>query len=109
MLKLLTIIKVGKMNKMRAIHPGEILREEFMKPLGLSAHALAVALRVGAPRINDIGREKRGITPDTALRLARYFNSTPQFWLNLQTSYDLKTAQLASWSKIEREVLPHAA
>ena len=97
------------MNKMRAIHPGEILREEFMMPLGLSAHALAVALRVAAPRINDIVREKRGITPDTALRLARYFNSTPQFWLNLQTSYDLKTAQLASGPKIEREVLPHAA
>ena len=97
------------MNKMRAIHPGEILREEFMMPLGLSAHALAVALRVAAPRINDIVREKRSITPDTALRLARYFNSTPQFWLNLQTSYDLKTAQLASGPKIEREVLPHAA
>ena len=80
-----------------------------MMPLGLSAHALAVALRVAAPRINDIVREKRGITPDTALRLARYFNSTPQFWLNLQTSYDLKTAQLASGPKIEREVLPHAA
>ena len=97
------------MNKMRAIHPGEILREEFLIPLGLSAHALAVALRVAAPRINDIVREKRGITPDTALRLARYFNSTPQFWLNLQTSYDLKSAQLATGAKIEREVLPHAA
>lgn len=97
------------MNKMRAIHPGEILREEFMMPMGLSAHALAVALRVAAPRINDIVREKRGITPDTALRLARYFNSTPQFWLNLQTSYDLKTAQLAFGSKIKREILPHAA
>ena len=83
------------MNKMRAIHPGEILRAEFMMPLGLSVHALAVALRVAAP--------------DTALRLARYFNSTPQFWMNLQASFDLKTAQLASWPKIEREVLPHAA
>ena len=97
------------MNKMRAIHPGEILREEFLIPLGLSAHALAVALRVAAPRINDIVREKRSVTPDTALRLARYFNSTPQFWLNLQTSYDLKTAQLNSGAKIEREVLPHGA
>ena len=109
MLKSLTTIEARKLNKMRAIHPGEILREEFLIPLGLSAHALAVALRVAAPRINDIVREKRGITPDTALRLARYFNSTPQFWLNLQTSYDLKTARLASWQKIEREVLPHAA
>ena len=97
------------MNKMRAIHPGEILREEFLMPLGLSAHALAVALRVAAPRINDIVREKRSVTPDPALRLARYFNSTPQFWLNLQTSYDLKTAQFASGTKIEREVLPYAA
>ena len=97
------------MNQMRAIHPGEILREEFLMPLGLSAHALAVALRVAAPRINDIVREKRGITPDAALRLARYFNSTPQFWMNLQASYDLKTAQLESGPKIEREVLPHAA
>ncbi len=97
------------MNKMRAIHPGEILREEFMLPLNLSAHALAIALRVAAPRVNDIVREKRGITPDTALRLARYFNSTPQFWLNLQVSYDLKTAQAASGKTIEREVLPLAA
>ena len=97
------------MNKMRAIHPGEILREEFMLPLNLSAHALAIALRVAAPRVNDIVREKRGITPDTALRLARYFNSTPQFWLNLQVSYDLKTAQAASGKAIEREVLPLAA
>ena len=97
------------MNKMRAIHPGEILREEFMLPLNLSAHALAIALRVAAPRVNDIVREKRGITPDTALRLARYFNSTPQFWLNLQVSYDLKTAQAAFGKAIEREVLPLAA
>jgi antitoxin HigA-1 len=84
MLRLLTPIEASLMNKMRAIHPGEILREEFMMPMGMSAHALAFALRVAAPRINDIVREKRGVTPDTALRLARYFNSTPQFWLNLQ-------------------------
>jgi len=77
---------------MRAIHPGEIIREEYLKPLGMSANALATALRV-APRINDIVREKRGISVDTALRLARYFNTTAQFWLNLQTSYDLKVAQ----------------
>jgi addiction module HigA family antidote len=97
------------MNKMRAIHPGEILREEFMLPLNLSAHALAIALRVAAPRINDIVREKRGITPDTALRLARYLNTTPQFWLNLQVSYDLKIAQSVVGKTIEREVLPLAA
>jgi antitoxin HigA-1 len=91
-------------NKMRPIHPGEILREEFLVPLGMSAHALAMELKVPAPRINDIVRERRAITPDTALRLARYFGATPQFWLNLQTSYDLKIAELETGAKIEREV-----
>ena len=67
------------------------------------------ALDVAALADSGIVRKKRGVTPDTALRLARYFNSTPQFWMNLQASYDLKTAQLASGTKIEREVLPHAA
>ena len=97
------------MNKMRPIHPGEILREEFMEPLGLSANVLAAVLRVLAPRINDIVRERRGISPDTALRLARYFGSTPQFWLNLQSSYDLKIALRDNGSRIEREVSPRAA
>jgi addiction module HigA family antidote len=97
------------MNKMRPIHPGEVLREEFMEPLDLSANALAVALRVPAPRINDVARERRGITPDTALRLARYFKTTPQFWMNLQASYDLKIALRDSRGRIEKEVLPHAA
>jgi antitoxin HigA-1 len=91
-------------NKMRPIHPGEILREEFLVPLGMSAHALAMELKVPAPRINDIVRERRAITPDTALRLARYFGATPQFWLNLQTSYDLKIAELEMGKKIAREV-----
>ncbi len=91
-------------NKMRPIHPGEILREEFLVPLALSAHALAVALKVPAPRINDIVRERRAITPDTALRLARYLGTTAQFWLNLQTSYDLKITEKAIGSKIKDEV-----
>ncbi len=94
---------------MRPIHPGEILREEYLVPLGMSAHALAIALRVPAPRINDIVRERRGITPDTALRLARYFGTTPEFWINLQSSYDLKVAMLESGKAIEREVLPRVA
>ena len=81
-------------NGMRPIHPGEILREEFMIPLGLSANALAIALRVPAPRINDIVRERRAISADTALRLARYFGTTAQFWLNLQSTYDLKQAEI---------------
>ena len=97
------------MNKMRAIHPGEILREEFLEPLELTAHALSVALRVPAPRINDLARERRSVTPDTALWLARYFKTTPQFWMNLQTSYDLKIALRDSKGRIEKEVLPHAA
>jgi len=96
----MTIIK----NKMRAIHPGEILREEFLAPLGLSAHALALELKVPAPRINDIVRERRAITPDTALRLSRYFGTTAQFWLNLQTSYDLKIAEKNLGTKIKYEV-----
>lgn len=91
-------------NKMRPIHAGEILREEFLIPLGISAHALAMELKVSAPRINDIVRERRSITPDTALRLARYFGTTPQFWLNIQTSYDLKNAEREIGPKIERDV-----
>ena len=91
-------------NKMRPSHPGEILREEFLVPLGMSAHALAMELKVPAPRINDIVRERRAITPDTALRLARYLGTTAQFWLNLQTSYDLKITEKAIGSKINNEV-----
>lgn len=91
---------------MRPIHPGEILREEYLIPLGMSAHALALALRVPAPRIHDIVRERRAITPDTAMRLARYFGTDAQSWLNLQTAFDLRTAELAQGEIIENEVLP---
>jgi addiction module HigA family antidote len=91
-------------NKMRPIHPGEILREEFLIPLNMSAHALALELKVPAPRINDIVRERRAISPDTALRLARYFGNTPQFWMNLQTSYDLKCTEREIGQKIAKEV-----
>lgn len=91
-------------NRMRPIHPGEVLREEFLVPLGMSAHALALELKVPAPRINEIVRERRAITPDTALRLARYFGTTPQFWLNLQTSYDLRMAERQVGLKIAKEV-----
>lgn len=93
-------------NKMRAIHPGEILREEFLAPLDMSANALALALHVPAPRINDIVRERRAVTPDTALRMARYFGTTAQFWLNLQSSFDLKRTQGESGGKIDQEVRP---
>ena len=93
-------------NNMRPIHPGEILREEFLLPLGMTAHALAMAIRVPAPRIHDIVREKRSISPDTALRLARYFGTTPEFWMNLQSAFDLRTTRLLTMDAIEREVRP---
>jgi addiction module HigA family antidote len=93
-------------NKMRPIHPGEILKEEFLLPLGMSAHALAMALHVPAPRVNDIVRERRAVTPDTALRLARYFDTTAQFWLNLQSAFDLKHAEIETASRIADEVRP---
>ena len=94
-------------NDMRPIHPGEILLEEFLVPLNMSAHALAMALRVPAPRINDIVREKRSITPDTALRLARYFGTSAEFWLNLQIAYDLRRVRRELGVSIDREVFPH--
>jgi len=93
-------------NKMRPVHPGEILREEYLAPLGITSHALAMALRVPAPRINDIVRERRTVTPDTALRLARYFDTTAQFWLNLQSAFDLKLAENEAGSRITEEVSP---
>ena len=96
-------------NRMRPIHPGEVLRKEYMVPLGLSANRLARALGVTPARVNDIVREKRGITGDTALRLARYFGTDAQSWLNLQTAYDLRIAELASGNAIDRQVKPRAA
>ena len=96
-------------NRMRPIHPGEVLREEFLKPLGLSANALSVALRVSAPRINDIVREKRRVSVETAMRLARFFNTTAQFWLNLQTAHDLRTAETKLRTRIEQKVSPMMA
>jgi addiction module HigA family antidote len=93
-------------NNMRPIHPGEILREEYLTPLGITPNALSIRLRIPAPRINDVVREKRGVTTDTALRLARYFNTSAQYWLNLQTSYDLKLTENQVGSVIEQEVSP---
>ncbi len=93
-------------NKMRAIHPGEILREDYLVPLNLSAHALAMALHVPAPRVNDIVRERRAVTPDTALRLARYFDTSAQFWLNLQSAFDVKEAEKSAGVRIAEEVRP---
>lgn len=96
-------------NGMRPIHPGEILREDYLVPLSMSANALAKALNVPAPRINDIARERRGITADTAMRLARYFGGDARSWLNLQTAYDLRVAEISNAKRIAREISPVAA
>ena len=88
------------------IHPGEILRADFMEPLRLSMNRLALDLRVPVTRIAEIVHGRRGVTPDTALRLARYFNTSPGFWMNLQSSYDLEVAQDKLSRVIEREVQP---
>jgi addiction module HigA family antidote len=92
-------------------HPGEVLREDFMKPLGLSANALALALRVPATRIGAIIRKDkpRAVSADTALRLARYFGTTPAFWLNLQTAHDLSITEAALGAQIARDVHPRTA
>ena|SRR5258708_7391919 len=88
------------------IHPGEFLREDFLVPLGLSANALALALRVPVTRISEIVRERRGITADTALRLARYFGTTPDFWMKMQMSYDLALASRDLIERIQVEIFP---
>lgn len=90
-------------------HPGEILLEEFLKPLGLSVNALATALRVPATRIGAIVKGHRAVTADTAMRLGRYFGTSAEFWLNLQTGHDLSKARLETGHKIEHDVEPHAA
>ena len=92
--------------KMKPVHPGEMLREEFMKPLRLSMNKLAMDLRVPVTRIGDILHERRGITADTALRLARYFKNTPEFWMNLQSWYDLEVAKDQRAAQIDRDVTP---
>ena len=93
-------------NRMRPIHPGEILKKDVLVTMGLSANALARELRVPVTRISEILHGRRAITADTALRLARYLGTTAQFWLNLQASYDLKLAELASGTQIAREIHP---
>lgn len=92
--------------KRKPVHPGEILREEFMKPLALSMNRMALDLRVPVTRIADIVNEKRGISADTALRFARYFNNSPAFWMNLQTRYDLEVAEDEIAAQVERDVRP---
>ncbi len=95
-------------NGMRPVHPGEILREEYLAPLNMSANALAKALNVPAPRINDIVRERRGVSADSAMRLARYFGGDARSWLNLQSAYDLRVAEIENAKRIAREIVPAA-
>ena len=92
--------------KLKPVHPGEILREEFMVPLGLSMNRMAMDLRVPVTRIADIVNERRAITADTALRFGRYFKNSPTFWMNLQTRYDLEVAEDEIAEKVERDVRP---
>lgn len=98
-----------KNKKLAPVHPGEILQKEFLTPMGLSQNKLAMALRVPARRVNEIVLGKRGITADTALRLARYFGMSAQFWLGLQMDYELDVAEDALESRIEKEIIPMSA
>jgi len=91
------------------VHPGEVLRHDFLEPLGLSAHALALARRVPANRITTILAGERAVTAETALRLARHFGTTAGFWLNVQKSYELEVAERAAGARIRAEVAPREA
>lgn len=95
-------------SRLTPVHPGEILRDEFLAPMGLSVYALAQALKVSRARLNDLVRGRRSVTTDTALRLGRYFGTTPDFWINLQVRYELD-ASAALRARIEREIAPRAA
>jgi addiction module HigA family antidote len=96
----MSIVRKGTPNW--RIHPGEILREEFLKPVGMSVYELAKRLHVPAPRINDIVLERRGITADTAVRLSRFFGTTEQFWLNLQDAYEVSRVKAERAAELER-------
>jgi addiction module HigA family antidote len=100
---------MAKSRRLPPIHPGEILREDFMVPLGISMNKLALDLHVPVTRIAEIVHERRGITPDTALRLGRYFNTSARFWLNAQAAYDLEVAQDELQNAVKREVRPRAS
>jgi len=97
------------MKKMKPIHPGEVLLEEFLEPMGVSQYRLAKDTSVPARRINEIVHGARGVTADTALRLGRFFGTSAQFWLNLQTHFDLEVQQDKIGSRLDREVLVFAA
>ncbi|MGH8320271.1 MAG: HigA family addiction module antitoxin [Steroidobacteraceae bacterium] len=93
-------------NGMRPVHPGEVLREEYLRPLDMSVNALAKRLGIPTSRLNDIVLERRGVSPDTAMRLARCFGGDARSWLNLQTAHDLRLAEIEKAKEIERTVEP---
>ncbi|MPZ20904.1 MAG: HigA family addiction module antidote protein [Luteitalea sp.] len=93
-------------NGMRPVHPGEVLREDYLKPLRMSVNRLAKRLRIPTSRLNDIALERRGVTPDTAMRLARFFGGDARSWLNLQTAYDLRVTEMKHAKEIDRVVEP---
>ena len=104
-----TTIKASGTPKRVTTHPGEVLGEEFLKPLGMSVNALAMALRVPATRIGAVVKGERSVTADTALRLARFFGTSPEFWMNLQAMHDLTKTQRESGASIARDIRPRAA
>src|SRR5438876_3694933 len=104
----ITIKGVATPNRVTT-HPGEVLSEEFLNPLGMSVNALAIALRVPATRIGAIVKGERSVTADTALRLARFLDTSPEFWMNLQALHDLTKAQIENGKAIARDVQPRAA
>ena len=100
---------MAKQKKLDPVHPGEILQEEFLTPMGLSQNRVAISIGVHARRVNEIVLGKRGITADTALRFAKFFGNSPEFWLGLQNQYDLDVAEDALGDRLEREVSTYAA
>jgi addiction module HigA family antidote len=99
----------GKQARLEPIHPGETLREDFLKPLGLSANRLAMDLHVPVTRVNDIVRGRRSVTADTALRLARYFGTSAQFWMHLQANHDLEKTETSAGGRIKEKIRPRSA
>jgi antitoxin HigA-1 len=96
-------------SRLHPVHPGEVLREDYLKELGMSLNKLAAELKIPTNRLSQIANEKRALTADTAMRLARYFGGDAQSWMNLQASFELDTAKLVKEKAIEREVKPRAA
>ena len=100
---------VASGRRLPPVHPGQILRDDYLIPMGLSVYRLAQELRIPRPRLNDVVLGRRGVTVDTTLRLGYYFGTTPEFWINLQTRYDLDVADRTVRRQIEQEIKPYAA